>query len=378
MIDEDDLRRLLSDAAESVPPPGRAPDSLLAELGERAVVPRVRWSSGRKLGAVAAAVLAVIAFGATLSTDMSSDDDATFSETGGAITGGGDEDAADGSLDAAPADGDLEPDDGTKRRIDTVTAEPPAALEGSGSSGVVAGGAAAAPGQPSPPVDSAKVIKTGSLDLEVREGAFGGTVDRITAQVIGLGGHIAESTTSESSETPSGSIVARVPAGSFESLLADLRRFGEVRAVSSKGTDVTAQFTDLAARLAALSATRDRLSAVLSEAANVPDILAVQDRITGVQVEIEQIQGQQRLLEDQTAFATLAITLGEPGAELIEVESEPNEGLGQAWDDARRRFGDSVENLVSWSGSAAVVVIVGLILLGLSRLAWVRVRRRMV
>lgn len=369
MIDEDDLRRLLSDAAESIPPPGRAPEALLAELGERAVVPRGRWSSGGKLGAVAAAVLAVIALGATLSTDLSSDDDARFSETGGAIAGGGDE---------APADGDLEADDGAKRRIDTVTPQPPAALEGSGSSGAGAGGSPAAPEQPSPPVDSAKVIKTGSLDLEVREGAFGGTVDRITAQVIGLGGHIAESTTSESSETPSGSIVARVPAGSFERLLADLRRFGEVKAVSSKGTDVTAQFTDLAARLTALTATRDRLSAVLSEAANVPDILAVQDRITGVQVEIEQIQGQQRLLEDQTAFATLAITLGEPGAELIKVESEPNEGLGQAWDDARRRFGDSVENLVSWSGSAAVVLIVGLILLAISRVAWVGVRRRMV
>ncbi|MGH9275172.1 MAG: DUF4349 domain-containing protein, partial [Acidimicrobiales bacterium] len=239
------------------------------------------------------------------------------------------------------------------------------------------GGSTSAAGQPSPPVDSARVIKTGSLDLEVREGAFAGTVDRITAQVIGLGGHIAESTTTESSETPSGSIIVRVPAGSFETLLADLRRVGEVKAFSSKGTDVTAQFTDLAARLTALTATRDRLSAVLSEAGNVPDILAVQDRITGVQVEIEQIQGQQRLLEDQTSFATLAITLGEPGSEIVTVEST-NEGLGQAWDDARRRFGDAVEGIVSWSGSAAVVLIVGLILLALSRAAWVGIRRRMV
>lgn len=117
---------------------------------------------------------------------------------------------------------------------------------------------------------------------------------------------------------------------------------------------------------------------MLSEAANVPDILAVQDRITQVQVEIERIQGQQRLLEDQTSFATLAITLGEPGAEILEAESEPDEGLGKAWDDARRRFGDSIESIVSWSGSAAVVLIVGLLLLALSRVAWVGLRRRLV
>ena len=227
------------------------------------------------------------------------------------------------------------------------------------------------------PTDSAKVIKTGSLDLEVREGAFDGTVDRITAQTIGLGGYIAESTTSESSDSPSGTIVVRVPENSFETLLADLRKLGEVKAVSSKGTDVTAQFTDLEARLTALRATRDRLATVLSEAENVPDILAVQDRITDVQVQIEQIQGQQAVLKDQTSFGTLAITIGEPGAEVIKVDSEPD-GLGKAWDDARRRFGDSIEGIVSWSGSAAVVLLVGLLLLAFSRVAWVGLRRRMV
>jgi hypothetical protein len=234
------------------------------------------------------------------------------------------------------------------------------------------------PGAPSQPADTARIIKTGSLDLEVRKGAFDGTVDRITAQAIGLGGYIAESTTSESGDSPSGSIVVRVPEDSFETLVADLRRLGEVKAVSSKGTDVTAQFTDLAARLTALTATRDRLATVLSEAENVPDILAVQDRITTVQVEIEQIQGQQRLLGDQTSFATLAVTLGEPGAEKVRIESEPDEGLGEAWDDARRRFGNAVENIVSWSGSAIVVLIVALVLLGLSRVVWIGLRRRMV
>jgi len=141
---------------------------------------------------------------------------------------------------------------------------------------------------------------------------------------------------------------------------------------------VTAQFTDLTARLTALQATRDRLATVLSEASNVPDILSVQDRITAVQIEIETVQGQQKLLEDQTSFATLAITLGEPGAEIIDIQTDPDDGLGGAWDDARRRFGDAIEGIVAWSGSAAVVLIVGLLLLGLSRIAWVGVRRRMV
>jgi hypothetical protein len=161
---------------------------------------------------------------------------------------------------------------------------------------------------------------------------------------------------------------------SYEELLADLRELGKVGSVTSKGTDVTAQFTDLEARLHALVATRDRLSAVLAQASTVGDILAVQDRITGVQTQIEQLQGQMAVLEDQASFATIAIALGEPGSAVT--EPEPDErGLGQAWDDARRRFGDGIEGIVAWSGPLAIILIVGAILALLGRLGWVVVRR---
>ena len=260
---------------------------------------------------------------------------------------------------------------GTCSRAATPTAvAPPTEGAASGS----AGGA----GSVGQPADTAKVIRTGSLDLEVEEGAFQSTVERITAQTIGLGGYIAEATTSESSDSPSGSITVRVPGESFDQLVTDLRKLGDVKAVASKGTDVTAQLTDLAARERALVATRDRLNTVLAEADSVTDILAVQDRVTAVQVQIEQVQGQQQLLEDQTAFGTLAITLGEPGADLIEPERAGDGGLGGAWDDARRRFGDNVETIVSWSGSAAIALVVLLGVVLLVRFAWVGMRRRMV
>jgi len=382
MIHEDDLRALLAEAADAVPPPGRAPQALLDAVAEQAAVPPARQVPSVRLAAIAAAVVLVVALGAALvSSDDSSDvasSGTTFEATGAAI-GSGNESSADGG---AFDGGALGYDEAG------VAATPEAMIAGGGGGGGSTGGTSGSgpvaadsdrfqsPELAGVQADSAKIVKTGSLDLEVREGAFEGAVDRITAQAIGLGGYVSESTTNESSDRPSGSLVVRVPAESFDSLLTGIRKLGDVRAASAKGTDVTAQFTDLAARLTALSATRDRLSAVLADAKNVPDILAVQDRITNVQIEIERLQGQQRLLEDQTSFATLAITVGEPGSERIELES--NDGLGNAWDDARRRFGDSLEAIVSWSGSAAVVLLVGLVLLVLGRLTWVGVRRRMV
>ncbi|MEO6317807.1 MAG: DUF4349 domain-containing protein [Acidimicrobiales bacterium] len=376
MIHEDDLRRLLADAAESAPAPGRGPEALLDAVASQArVTPARRPPARMKLVAAAAVVIAVVAVGASLTGDEGT---SSFTETGQAT---GD---AEGGGDVAPGAGTDGGSDEAERLVENAApldeGEPDGDLasrpEALRSAAVPSAGGG--PAQPAPPTDGARIIRTGSLDLEVREGTFAGTVERIIAQTTGLGGYVAESTTSESGDSPSGSITVRVPGESFDTLLADLRELGEVRGGSSRGTDVTAQFTDLAARLTALQATRDRLATVLSEASNVPDILSVQDRITGVQIEIETVQGQQKLLEDQASFATLAITLGEPGAEIIDVQADPDDGLGGAWDDARRRFGDAIEGIVAWSGSAAVVLIVGLILLALSRLAWVGRRRRLV
>jgi len=378
MIDEDELRALLSDAAESVPPPGRAPQALLDAIAEQADAPTRHRPRRLTLVAAAAAVVAVAAIGLSVASVPSTDDSESSGEAtdGGAASG---DEAVPGftagsAAGSATAGGDASGGGGTggEALAPTATpdaAAPPAALDAADAGGTVAVGQ---------PTDTAKVIRTGSLDLEVEEGAFQSTVERITSQTIGLGGYIAEATTSESSESPSGSITVRVPGESFDQLLSDLRELGDVKAVTSKGTDVTAQFTDLQARLNALTATRDRLNVVLAEADTVPDILAVQDRITGIQTQIEQLQGQQKLLEDQTAFGTLAITLGEPGAEIIEPERAGDGGLGGAWDDARRRFGDNVETIVSWSGSAAVALAIGLAGLLVFRFVWVAMRRRLV
>jgi len=367
MIDEDELRALLTEAAERVPPPGRGPQALLDAIAEQtkpeARPPRAR-PRGLTVVAAAAAAVAVVVGAAQVLDDPT---ERSFDETGAAIEGGAGTGAAEDQLLETADEGLLERE-ATQSDAGTVRSPEPTP-------------SAATPGitdEVGQPADSAKVVRTGSLDLEVRKGAFQSTVERITAQTVGLGGHVAEATTSESGESPSGSITVRVPGESFDQLLSDLRELGDVQAVTSKGTDVTAQFTDLEARLTALTATRDRLQTVLAEADNVTDILAVQDRITTVQVEIEQVQGHQKLLEDQTSFGTLAITLGEPGAEIIRVEADGDGGLGGAWDDARRRFGDNIETIVSWSGSAAVALVIGAALLMALRLAWIGMRRRLV
>lgn len=356
MIDEDILRNLMEEAAEAVPAPGRSADALMEAITAGGATVSRRRPSGRVLvGAAAAMILLVIGAGALLGRSgpgvpVFQMDAATENLDAGSTGGSGSVAYDDGGTGGTTARSEA---DARAREVTSTAPQPSTVL-----------------------ADTAKVIKTGSLDLEVPARGFEPTVERITSMAIGLGGYVAESTTSESGDVPRGSITLRIPASSFDQLLTDLRKLGDVKAVTTKGTDVTAQFTDLAARLSALTATRDRLFEVLRGARNIGDIIAVQDRITGVQTEIEQLQGQQGLLQDQTSFGTLAVTFAEPGAD--EIVAASDEGLGAAWDEARQRFGDSVEGLIAWSGSAAVVVIAGLVVLGLGWLVWARGRRRLV
>ena len=350
MIDEDQLRELFAQAADSAPPPGGLPEGLFDSIAadRTADVPHPAIATLRQPGrllAAAAAVILVVAIGA-------------------AFLGGGDT----GSDDAATSAADMAaPSEESGTPPSTTIARglgAPAADAGGGSGSDEATALA----------DSAQVVKTGSMTLEVDEGAYDQSVDLLTTKVAGMGGYVAESSTSRSDERPAGALVLRVPAAQFDTLMADLRRLGKVVAEDSKGVDVGGQVADIDARLNALRATRDKLTAILGDAGSIDETLMVQDRITGVQTQIEQLEGQQRVLADQVAMSSVTVSLGEPGAERVRLDDDERD-LGGAWDDARHRFGNGIENLVAWSGTAALLLLVVAALGFAVRLAWPRLQR---
>jgi hypothetical protein len=227
-----------------------------------------------------------------------------------------------------------------------------------------------------PTADTAKVIKTGSLEVGVAKGTVTESLNRLTALATGLGGYVSDTRTTanpSSGAQATAAISVRVPSAAFEQLLTEASKLGEVRATTTSGQDVTAQFTDIDAQLTALNATRDQLLLVLGQAKNVGDILAVQDRITQIQVQIDQLEGQKRLLIDQTSYGTLSVTFLEPGATAA-APPPPDNGrdLGDAWREARDHFVDGVESIVAASGTLALIALCG----GAAWFVYRKVRRR--
>ena len=239
-------------------------------------------------------------------------------------------------------------------------------------------GSNASGGPSNSPVDAAKIVKTGTLDLQLPHGALRVTVNRVTNTAVGLGGYVANSRTSYGSD-PTAQITVRVPANEFETAITRLDALDGVKVLgeSENGTDVTAQYVDLQAQLAAATAGRDALLVVLSRAQTVGDILAVQDRVTAAQTQVEQLQRRINVLGDQAAFSSLGVTLSEKPAhgETAALHRTPDKGLSKAWADARHGFSSGIEWIIARSGGALIVLLAALSLLFGVRFLYPIVRR---
>jgi hypothetical protein len=152
------------------------------------------------------------------------------------------------------------------------------------------------------------VIKSAELSLEV-ESARTSEAD-VRALVAKLGGYVVKVQTSGAEDQMSSTITFRVPAARFDEALSGVQ--GLAKKVFSRtvsGDDVTEEFVDLDSRLKNLEATRDRLQTFLDKAANVDEALKVNESLSEIQGEIEQIKGRQQFLKQSAALSTITVSL---------------------------------------------------------------------
>ena len=179
------------------------------------------------------------------------------------------------------------------------------------------GGDAGAPGEVNAAVQERAIIRTGTVRLEVENA----TTSRETLQTRAreLGGYTAGSELTRhrrnNATWKEGYLVVRVPSENFSAMLDGASAQGVVRSENTETEDVTDQLVDLNARLENLRAERDQLRRIYNRSNSTEDVLAVQERLSDVQGEIERLEAQKRSLEDRVAYSTLRIELREPQPE---------------------------------------------------------------
>ncbi|HYK95163.1 MAG TPA: DUF4349 domain-containing protein [Candidatus Dormibacteraeota bacterium] len=179
---------------------------------------------------------------------------------------------------------------------------------GNGSSTGGAGdGANGTPANLYAPGQDLLIIKTGTLVLQVTDIDAG--LANATHQVDALGGYVSGSDRSGDGDTAQASVTFRIPAARWDEALTGLRGIAtRVLGEQSKTADVTGQVVDLGARIKNLQATEQALQAIMNRATAIKDVLAVQDQLTTVRGQIEEMQAQQSGLQEQAAYSTLTVT----------------------------------------------------------------------
>ena len=171
------------------------------------------------------------------------------------------------------------------------------------------------------------IVRTGQLDLQVAD--LEAAIRDAESAVTAVGGYVAGSQRSGETDKASASVVFRIPAARWTDALDSLRKLGtKVLGEQTSSQEVTAQVVDLGARLANLGATEAALQGIMEKATKIPDVLAVQEQLTGVRQQIEELTAQKQTMENQAALGTLTVNLTPPPAVAV---TQVREG----WDPAR-------------------------------------------
>jgi hypothetical protein len=196
------------------------------------------------------------------------------------------------------------------------------------------------------------VIKTADLSLQVDSARDAETALRT---LVGqLGGYVVKVETSGTDESMSSHVIFRVPADRFDQALSGVQGLAKkVLARTVGGDDVTEEFVDLESRLKNLEATRDRLQSFLDKAETVDDALKVNQSLSDLQGQIEQLKGRKKFLEQSASLSTISVTLS-PLPAIVPIVGEAGwQPLGVAR--------DALRGLVSFGQGLATLVIVALV-----------------
>ena len=182
------------------------------------------------------------------------------------------------------------------------------------------------------------------------------------------GGLVASSRANEGARgtgpVATGTIVLDVPQGRFARAVEQVQRLGRPTSVVTNSSNVTSQYVDLQSRIQALEASRAQYLRIMTRATTISGILAVQNQIDNLQSQIEQDQGQLRVLNHETSYGALTVNVVEAGHQ--RVAPSHRTGFAKAWHNSVRGFVDGFEWLVRVAGPVlfAIVILAALVALG--------------
>ena len=198
-----------------------------------------------------------------------------------------------------------------------------------------------------------KIIKT--VDLSVQTKEYDTYISAMTASVAANGGYV------ENSEADMGgyydsnrysTYTVRIPADKLDAFLTSAGENGKIVSKTETQQNVTLEYVDLESRISAYKTERETLTSLLEKAESLENVLAIQERLSEVNYEIESYTAKLRVLENRVSYSTVTLRISE--VERV-TEAEPT-----LWERIKNTFLDNVDELKEGLSDLVVGVIGGL------------------
>ncbi|MCZ3387951.1 MAG: DUF4349 domain-containing protein [Actinomycetia bacterium] len=217
------------------------------------------------------------------------------------------------------------------------------------------------------------VIATAEMTLRSED--VSSTVNAIEVIAKSAGGFVSSRDVSSNPDDPKGTravIVVRVPTTKLNAVIDQAQAEGEVVRVTSDAQDVTETVVDVNSRVQSAQASVERIRALLSQATTIGEVVRIESELSRREADLESLQAQQRSLADQTALATLSVTVLAPNA--VEPAAQDDTGFVAGLDRGWNALVGVVVVALTTLGVLVPFLVVAALVLGPLAAAWRRRR----
>lgn len=200
---------------------------------------------------------------------------------------------------------------------------------------------------------SRKLIRTVNLDVETED--FETLMEKLEGHIAALGGYIEQSDISGNSIQSNYSrrrayMTIRIPSTELDQFISSVEADGNITNKSETTSDVTLQYSDLESRKKTLTLEQDRIWELLEKADTLEAVIALEERLSEINYELESMESRLRLYDNQVEYSTVYVNVSEvkiytPTAPLT---------IGER---ITKGFAQNVENMKEFAVDVMVLVI---------------------
>ena len=213
-----------------------------------------------------------------------------------------------------------------------------------------------------------KIIYSGYADIETMN--FDEAIKNIDVMLRTYGAFIENSSVSGvnyasrfhgGDEYRNASFTIRVPTGNFDAMKGSLEHFlGNVVFLNSNADNITSQFFDTQSRLNSLTIQEERLLSMLSQADEITDLIALEERLGDIRYQIESLTTILNTWQNRVDYSTLSLSIREVEqfTEQVQIHRTYWQQIGDGFMATIRSIGSFFMDLFMWLIVAAPVLII--------------------